>query len=140
MEASANRSDEECARIAKASLKRLSATKGLQLVESDGEAVVSAPDGTRHRLVVGAGFARPPVPRERLILLGWGAVPLPFALVPRTGVTYFDLRFGAHSRELDSVASELKACLEANGCSFRAFTSSPRGRGARKSWRNLLRR
>lgn len=137
----AARSDEECARIANASLKELSETRDLRPDERDGESsLVMEAGGTSYRFVVGPDTTVPLVAGEHLIIIGWADSPLPFALVPRPGVTYFDVRFGVHSRELDAVASELKACLERNGCVFKRFSPVPRARGPLRSLRDRLRR
>ena len=138
---SATRSDEECARIASAALKELSETRALRPDESAGGlAFLSGADSGRYRFAVGAWTAELPVSGERLILVGWGDVPLPFALVPRPEVTYFDVRFGVHSRQLGAVAAELKACLERNGCVFKTFSPTPRPRGPLRSLRDRFRR
>ena len=135
------RSDEECARIASASLKELSGTRTLRREERDGEnAILSEAGGRSYRFVVGTRITSPQVSGERLIVVGWGDVPLPFALVPRRDVTYFDVRFGVHSKELDTVALELKSCLEHNGCVFRTFSSLRRPRGRLRALRDRLRR
>jgi hypothetical protein len=136
----ASRSDEECFRIADASLRELSKTRDLR-IESDGDgAFLLEADGRAYRFVVGPGTAGPHVSGERRVIISWGDVPLPFALLPQPDVTYFDVRFGAHSRELDAVALELKACLERNGCVFRTFSSPPRARGPLRALRSILRR
>jgi hypothetical protein len=135
------RSDEECAWIASASLEELAKTRDLRLEERDGEsAYLLAADGTSYRFVVGRGVPGRRAPDEHLILIGWADAPLPFTLVPHPGVTYFDIRFGAHSRELDPVASQLKACLERNGCVFRTFSPPPRARGPLQVLRDIIRR
>ena len=135
------RSDEECARISERSIWEVSEASGLRLEVRDGVAfLTSEVDGTTYRLATGPGSGAPSSLGERLILLGWDEAPLPFTLVPRPGVTYFDLRFGTHSRELDAVASALKLCLERNGCVFRTFSSAHRPRGRFQGWRRYLRR
>ena len=138
---SVSRSDEECARIASASLKALSETRALRTegVE-EGGALLAEADGKSYRFVVGLGMTRPRVRGERLILVGWEEVPLPFAFVPHPDVTYFDVRFGVHSRELDAVASELKACLERNGCVFKTFSPASRARGPLRALRDRIAR
>jgi len=141
METPVARSDDECARIASDSLKELSKTRSLRPEESGGgSALLSEIDGRPYRFVVGPGSTKPGVQGERLVVLGWGDTPLPFALVPRPEVTYFDLRFGVHSRMLDTVASELKSCLERNGCVFKTFSPAPRSRGPFRALRDRLRR
>jgi len=133
------RSDGECARIANASLKQFAESRALKLEARDGEvAFLSNVDGRQYRFVVGPGTTKPHVSGERLIVVSWGEVPLPFALVPHPDVAYFDVRFGVHSKELDTVASEFKACLERNGCVFRAFSSPARARGPFRSLRDRL--
>jgi len=133
------RSDEECARVARDSLKDLSATRAVRQEEAEGgSSFLSEAGGRSYRFVEGPGAIGPTSAGEHIILLSWGDLPLPFALVPRPDVTYFDVRFGAHSRKLDAVASELKACLERNGCVFRTFSPAPRARGRLGVLRRLL--
>jgi len=135
------RSDEECAKISERSIREISEASGFRLEVREGVTfLTSEADGTTYRLATGQGSVVSSSKGELLILLGWDEAPLPFALVPRPGLTYFDLRFGTHSRELNAVASALKLCLERNGCAFRTFSTAHKPGRRFQGWRRYLRR
>ena len=112
--------DEQCAAIAEAALVKLSQGRTSRIEEDAGWKVLTYGDRGRECRI---GFGRwvDGMQLKGEIIVAWGSRPLAFVINPTYGVTYFDLRFGIHSRILGESASEVKKYLEDQGSTFREF-------------------
>lgn len=122
--------DTEYLKLANASLDELSKARNVSSVQKTGNMTyLLRSEETAYRIAVGNHIAAAHSAQESLIVITWGNLPMAFMTTPDVGITYFDLRFEIHSRNLSSIAMELKKCLEAQGCIFKEFiakTATPK--------------
>jgi len=125
--------DDEYAKIVDLSLKGLPEGRTCSHDQSPKPGMYLIERGERaYRIVAGRVPPIEPRPDEWLIAILWGDSPNAFVALPNTAVTYFDLKYEIHSRNLDAFAMELKKQLEARGCTFRDFPESSARRVPRR--------
>jgi hypothetical protein len=116
--------DDEFATKARASLRRLAKDGGFITDHLLNDEVLSLNrNGETHCVVIERDLGVAELPKGSVTVLGWGSLPMAFARSLHPDVTYFDLRFGIHSRELSSFDVELKNSLERQGFKFTGFTA-----------------
>jgi hypothetical protein len=114
---------DECVQVVEASLQEFSKAYRDSWEAAEPGTFIFKDEGTPYRITFGESYGMKPTIRELSIVITWGNLPVAFVMNPDSKVTYFDLTFQTHSRNLGKVALKLKSCLEAQGCSFREFGS-----------------
>jgi hypothetical protein len=118
--------NEEYARIAQICLDGLARARDVHTEQIGGyKTYLVREEDETYRIAIGQDIDTSQLPRNNLIVVGWGSSPMAFLAVPDSEVVYFDLKFETHSRHLNQVASELRNCLETQGCKFREFVTEP---------------
>jgi hypothetical protein len=120
------RTNDEYSKAVEASLKALSRAHTVRVEKVGLERTYLVDEQKEQTRIVFGEYGDPNRFHDKsVVVVAWGRRPLPYAKLPSSKVTYFDLRFETHSRVLGTIASELKGYLEAQGWRFREFDPIP---------------